>query len=237
MINSEAFFTVPYGMFMVCSGTKDHGNGFISNVVFQVTSNPPQFGVCCNKDNYTADVIKEVKSFTISTLSEDTPVDIIRKFGYQSGKNMKNKMEGCSLKYGNCNVPIFLDHVVSYFECKLVKTIEVGTHYIFIGEVMEADMINDFPGVMTYEYYRKVMKGKSSKNAPTYIDKSINNNLKLKVMANFKKYECDVCGYVYDPEIGDEDAGIKPGTPFEDLPDDWVCPLCGVGKDNFTAID
>lgn len=56
-------------------------------------------------------------------------------------------------------------------------------------------------------------------------------------MATFKKYECDVCGYVYDPEVGDEDSGIKPGTAFEDIPDDWTCPLCGVGKEDFTPID
>ena len=52
-----------------------------------------------------------------------------------------------------------------------------------------------------------------------------------------KSYVCLVCGYVYDPAVGDEDSGIKPGTSFEDLPDDWVCPLCGVGKDQFTVID
>jgi rubredoxin len=50
-----------------------------------------------------------------------------------------------------------------------------------------------------------------------------------------KKYEC-VCGYVYDPELGDSTQGIAPGTPFEDLPDDWVCPDCGLGKDAFTEI-
>lgn len=49
------------------------------------------------------------------------------------------------------------------------------------------------------------------------------------------KYVCDVCGYVYDPEIGDPDNGIKAGTSFEDLPDTWVCPLCGVDKTNFSA--
>lgn len=49
------------------------------------------------------------------------------------------------------------------------------------------------------------------------------------------KYVCDVCGYVYDPEVGDPDNGIAPGTAFEDLPDDWTCPLCGVGKDQFSA--
>ena len=49
-----------------------------------------------------------------------------------------------------------------------------------------------------------------------------------------KKYVCDVCGYVYDPAAGDPDSGIAPGTAFEDLPADWVCPLCGVGKDQFS---
>ena len=48
-----------------------------------------------------------------------------------------------------------------------------------------------------------------------------------------KKYVCDVCGYIYDPEVGDPDSGIESGVAFEDLPDDWVCPDCGVGKDQF----
>ena len=56
------------------------------------------------------------------------------------------------------------------------------------------------------------------------------NNLKKK---NMKKYICTVCDYIYDPEMGDPDSGIEPGTAFEDIPDDWVCPLCGGGKDDF----
>ena len=51
-----------------------------------------------------------------------------------------------------------------------------------------------------------------------------------------KKYKCDPCGYVYDPAVGDPDNGIAPGTPFEDLPDDWCCPICGVGKDMFNPV-
>jgi rubredoxin len=51
------------------------------------------------------------------------------------------------------------------------------------------------------------------------------------------KYVCSVCGYVYDPEVGDPDNGIAPGTAFEDLPDDWECPVCGVGKDMFEKVD
>lgn len=51
-----------------------------------------------------------------------------------------------------------------------------------------------------------------------------------------KKYKCVICGYVYDPTAGDPDNGIAPGTAFEDLPADWVCPLCGVGKEDFEEV-
>lgn len=51
------------------------------------------------------------------------------------------------------------------------------------------------------------------------------------------KYICTVCDWVYDPEIGDPEHGIAPSTKFEDIPDDWVCPLCGVGKEDFEKID
>lgn len=59
---------------------------------------------------------------------------------------------------------------------------------------------------------------------------------KERVCCRMDKYECMACGYVYDPAKGDEDGGIPAGTPFEDLPEDWVCPVCGVGKDSFEKI-
>jgi len=52
-----------------------------------------------------------------------------------------------------------------------------------------------------------------------------------------KKWRCIVCSYIYDPAVGDPDNGVPPGTPFESIPDDWVCPLCGAGKDEFEAVD
>lgn len=52
-----------------------------------------------------------------------------------------------------------------------------------------------------------------------------------------QKYVCDICGYIYDPELGDPDNNIAPGTSFEDLPEDWVCPLCGVGKEMFKKVE
>ncbi len=59
----------------------------------------------------------------------------------------------------------------------------------------------------------------------------------IKTIMNMDKYVCDVCGYIYDPAVGDPDNGIEPGTAFEDLPEDWLCPLCGVGKDEFSKVD
>lgn len=59
------------------------------------------------------------------------------------------------------------------------------------------------------------------------------NKIGLEGGKTMKKYVCTICGYVYDPEAGDPDAEIPPGTPFEDIPDHWVCPVCGVGKDQF----
>jgi rubredoxin len=51
------------------------------------------------------------------------------------------------------------------------------------------------------------------------------------------KWKCVICGYIYDPDTGDEAAGIAPGTPFESLPDDWVCPICGAPKDAFEKVE
>lgn len=52
-----------------------------------------------------------------------------------------------------------------------------------------------------------------------------------------KKYVCDICDWIYDPAVGDPDNGVEPGTAFDDLPDEWVCPTCGVGKDDFSEAD
>ena len=62
-------------------------------------------------------------------------------------------------------------------------------------------------------------------------------NKKKKKGNIMKKYVCDVCGWIYDPEVGDPEGGIAPGTAFEDIPEDWVCPLCGVGKDDFSPVE
>ena len=80
MIDFEALFKISYGLYIVCSGDKEKGNGFISNSVFQVTAEPAQFAACCNKNNFTAEFIKKHEAFSISVLQQDEPYDIIGRF-------------------------------------------------------------------------------------------------------------------------------------------------------------
>lgn len=232
MINFEAFFKVSYGMYIVCSGDAKQGNGFVSNSVFQVTAEPAQFAVCCNKENYSAEFIKNSNAFSISVLDQNTPTKFIGTFGYKSGRNT-NKLEGLSVKHGITGVPILMEEAIAVFECKLTQTIDVGTHLLFIGEVVFAESIsNNTP--LTYAYYRETKKGIAPKNAPTFIDKSKLSQKPVKPAQ--KKYKCVICGHIYDPEVGDPENNIPAGTAFEDLPSDWNCPVCGASKDDFTEI-
>ena len=171
MINFESLFKISYGIYIVSSGDSSHGSGYISNTFFQVTAEPPCFAASCNKDNYTAELIKKTGFFSVSVLHQNTAADIIGKFGYRSGRDF-NKMEGCSLRYGESGVPIVMDDCIAYMECRVIQSFDVGTHLIFIGELIQADIIDDSKEVLTYQHYRQVKKGFAPKNAPTYVDKS-----------------------------------------------------------------
>jgi flavin reductase (DIM6/NTAB) family NADH-FMN oxidoreductase RutF len=209
MINFDALYKVTYGLFIVSSGDKQQGNGFISNTVFQVTAEPPSFAVCCNKLNYTASVIQKSGCFAVSILHRDTSTELFGRFGYKSGKDF-NKLEGMQIKYGVTDVPIILNDTIAFLECKVTQTIDVGTHMLYIGELLNSEVLDETKEPLTYLYYRQVKKGAAPRNAPTYIDKS-----KLsapKTTSTQKKFKCPACGYIYDE--------ANELIPFSDLPDD-----------------
>jgi flavin reductase (DIM6/NTAB) family NADH-FMN oxidoreductase RutF/rubredoxin len=225
MIDFEALFKISYGLYIVSSGNKEKSSGFISNSVFQVTSEPPKFASCCNKNNFTAELIKNTGAFSVSILHKETSPDIFGRFGYKSGRDT-DKMAGLNVKYGQTGVPIVLNDCIAFLECNVIDTIDVGTHLIFIGELKQSELINDSKEPITYLYYRQVKKGVAPKNAPTYIDKSKLTGKTEKPAA--KKFKCPACGYIYDNAI----EAVK----FEDLPDNWICPVCGSEKDDFFEI-
>ncbi len=231
-MNIEAFFNITYGLYIISSGDEKRNNGFIANTVFQVTAEPAQIAIACNKDNLTAQFIQNSKLFSISILKKETKPEILGLFGYQSGKDV-DKFEKIEFIKGESGVPIVTEDTIAWFECELVQSFDVGTHLIFIGLILNNDLIIPDAKPLTYSYYRNVKKGKAPKNAPTYIKKEIK---KEEITMEKTKYECVVCSHIYDPEVGDPDGGIEPGTAFEDIPDNWVCPVCGAGKEDFQVI-
>lgn len=223
-MNPNALYKLGYGVYIIGSKDGNKLNGQIANTVFQVTSEPITVAVSINKNNLTHEFITKSKVFTVSVLCQDTPLSFIGRFGFKSGRDI-NKLEGINYRIGETGAPVIIENAVSYLEAKVVKDMDVGTHTIFIGEVMAGDVISE-KTCMTYEYYHQVKRGTTPKTAPSYVEEK-------KVAVEMAKYKCLVCGYIYDPDKGDPDGGIKPGTPFEKLPDTWICPVCGAGKGEF----
>ncbi len=229
-MNTKALHKIGYGMYIITSRKGDKYNGQIANTVFQITSEPPTIAVSINKSNLTHQFIKESGVFVASVLCQDTPLAFIGHFGFKSGRDM-DKLKGINYRIGETEVPIVTDNVVAYIEAKVTKDIDVGTHTIFIGEVLDADIIKE-DVCMTYDYYHQVKRGTTPKTAPSYVEKE-----EKEAAPKMEKYECTVCGYVYDPELGDPDGDIPPGTPFAELPDDWECPVCGAAKSEFVKVE
>lgn len=236
----EAFFKLSYGLYVVGAKSKNKINGYIANTVFQVTAEPAQLAISCSKDNYSTKLIEESGVFTVSVLAKDASQEIISTMGYKSG-NEVDKFKNFQYIEGKTGAPILTEGCLSWFECRVTQKIDVGSHILFIGEVLDSKVLNASKEPITYAYYREVKNGVAPKNAPTYVDKSkLAAPVKEKTTTAdplLQKWECTVCGHIYDPIEGDPDGGIAPGTPFEDIPDDWVCPVCGVSKEDFVKMD
>ena len=225
-MNRAALHKISYGLCPVTSGQDGKFNGQIANSMFQATSDPATVAISINKQNYTNELIKLSRKFVISILSEATPMTFIGLFGFKSGRDV-NKLQNVKVKTGATKVPIILENTVSYIEVELEKELDCGTHTIFVGNIVDCDVVNDAEP-LTYAYYQKVKGGKSPKTAPTYVKDE--SSAASHASAS---YVCSVCGYVYDEVKGDPDNGIAPGTKFEDLPQTWTCPICGADKSKF----
>ncbi len=211
-MNTNAFRSLSYGVYIVSTLDGERPTGCVANSAMQITSSPATIAVSMNHDNYTNSCIQKSGMFAVSILSETSDPGLIGTFGFQSGKDV-NKFEGVEAieKEG---ISIVAD-ACAYVVCKVIDKMETSTHTVFLGEVVDADVLKA-GDAMTYAYYHKVVKGKSPKNAPTYLPDDVEEK------EDSAKWTCGVCGYVYEGT-----------TPFEELPDDFKCPLCGQPKSVF----
>lgn len=220
MIDETAFFNMSYGLYIIGAKDGDRAAGCVVNTLQQVTATPLQMSVALNKENETTKVILASGRFTGSCLSEDAPMELIGKFGFHCSAET-DKFASCKTEYDAAGVPFVAGHTVSRFSVRVVQTLDLGTHILFVGEVEEAAKVcSGTP--MTYAYYHAVKGGKTPPRASSYIPEDI--SAKLVGDSSKPKYawRCTVCGYI---EYADE------------LPDDFVCPVCGVGKDMFERIE
>ncbi len=227
-MDTKALHLITYGLYVVSSYKGDKINGQIANTAIQICSEPPVIAAVINRGNLTHEYITASKAFTVSILAQDTPLKFIGGFGFKSGREV-DKFEGVNYRKGLTGAPVVLDNTLAFLEARVISSTDVHTHTIFAGELVDAGILKEGEP-LTYAYYQQVKRGTTPKSAPSYVTEKKEEKPKM------DKYQCSVCGYIYDPEKGDPDGGVKPGTRFEDIPDDWTCPVCGASKDQFNKI-
>jgi flavin reductase (DIM6/NTAB) family NADH-FMN oxidoreductase RutF/rubredoxin len=244
----KAFHKLSYGLYLIATESCGKKFGYIGNTAFQVTSSPAQVAISSHKKNFTTDKIIQSGVFSISVLSKEVDTSLIGEFGFMSGADI-DKFRNVKTITSVTGAPIVVDSSVAWFDCRVISTVDVGSHILIIGEVLESDVISG-EEPLTYDYYREKYKMLAPKNAPTFVEKEkIENEVIPETISKPEKteevkdsvkdsesatYTCNICGFQYDPEEGDPALGIPPGTPFEDLPEDYKCPICNAGKDYFS---
>lgn len=235
MIDNAAFRSISYGLFIIGARSDDGCAGCVVNTFQQVTSTPLQVSVTLNKENCTTQAIQQSGRFCASVLSEAAPMELIGCFGFHNSKEL-DKFDGVEHGEDEAGVPYVTECCTAWFSVRVVQTLDVGTHIMFVGEVEAAEPVTqDAP--MTYAYYHQVKGGKTPPRASSFLPteeqagaaapSAVSNT--PAAASEFSggggrgayAWQCQVCGHI---EYVDE------------LPEDYVCPVCGVGREMFVRI-
>lgn len=223
-MDRKAFFTMTCGLYVVSAETEGRRAGCVVNTAVQVTSAPPQISVAVNKENATADVIVHAGAFAVTVIDTTVEMSFIGDFGFHSSATY-DKFAGHQVRRTALGAPFTPEHAAAVFSCRLANTIDVGTHWLFIGEVVDAERLGSSEPI-TYDYYHKVLKGKTPPKASSYMATEAREATAMEATQEKKTYKfvCTVCGYE-----------VEVDTP--ELPEDFVCPVCGVGPDQFELVE
>lgn len=200
-MDTKALFKIGYGLYVLTANEGEKDNGCIINTVNQVTSEPCQLAIAVNKRNYTTGMIQRTRKLNISILSEGVNFDLFKHFGFQSGREV-NKFEGFYDTKRTPNGILYItQNTNAYMSLYVQKEIDLGTHILFIAQMVDCEVLLDIPTV-TYDFYQKFIKPKPQETAKS-------------------GWRCTVCGYIYEGE---------------NLPADFICPVCKHGATDFEKI-
>ena len=180
MIEKEAMYKIPYGLFMVSVPDGEKQNGCIVNTVAMITDTPKRITVYLNKANYTEELVKKSGVFNVSILTEKTPFDVFKQFGFQSGRDV-DKFAGGAYPTTENGLYYLPDYANAVLSAKVIDSHEYGTHTLFVAEVTEAKVLSTDASV-TYGYYLENIKPKVQKSTT-------------------EKWVCKICGYTHEGEL------------------------------------
>ncbi len=205
-MNPLAIYKLSYGLFILTAQEDGKDNGCVINTAIQAALKPNTVSICVNKANYTHDMIKRTGVFTVSVISRDAAFDLFKHFGFQSGKDVDKFADFPARERGSNGLLYVTEGTNAYISVKVEKTEDLGSHTMFIGEVTDMEVLSDTPSV-TYEYYFENIKPKPAA-AGDKVEKKTT-------------WRCKICGYEY---VGEE------------LPKDYICPLCKHPASDFERI-
>lgn len=245
MIDRSAFRAVSYGLYIVTARDGEQKCGCVINTFQQVTSEPPRVSIALNKENATTQTILNSGRYNVTVLGEQATMDLIGVFGFRSSLEV-DKFASVAWEEDPFGVPRVTEGAVAQFSLRVVETLDVGTHIMFIGEVEQAYPVEgDAP--MTYAYYHEVKRGKTPAKASSYVPKD-----EVAAPADAAEAAAGADGVADAP--ADEPADAAPAEPapkkyawqcticghieyVDELPEDYECPLCGMGADVFEHIE
>ena len=224
MFDKQAFHSLSYGMYVIGTRFGDKDYGCVANTFAQVTSSPLQVSVALNKENATTAAVRQAGRFTASCLSEQADMQLIGTFGFHTSTELDKFAQHASAR-DEAGMPYVAEQCCAWFSAKVVSELDLGTHVLFVGEVQECAKIADAGSPMTYAFYHQVKGGKTPPKASSYLGDELpaaapaeSNGVEQPKIA----WRCTICGHM---EYVDE------------LPDDFVCPVCGVGTEFFERVE
>lgn len=209
-MNSKAFFKLSYGVYIISTSADGKDGGCVINTLTQVTSSPARLSIALNKENYTLKLIETSGTFSAVILSEDVEMDLIKRFGFQSGKDV-NKFDSIPQGRDSKYNPYPTQGVCARFTCHVVSSMDVGTHVIIVGDVVEAEVLDTAAPALTYSNYHLKKNGTTPPKAPSYQDDT----------DTVTGWRCSVCGYILESDT---------------LPSDFICPVCGKDASYFVKL-
>lgn len=187
MIDKKATYALTYGLFLLTVKDGEKDNGCIVNTVSMLTDNPTRIVVFVNNANYTAELLKKTGVFNVSVLTENTPFDLFKQFGFQSGRDM-DKFAGTNYPTSENGLKYLDKYANAVLSAKVVNRYEYGTHTLFVAEVTRAVSLSDEKSV-TYAYYQSNIKPKANAKPAE---------------GGKEKWVCKVCGYTHEGELPDD---------------------------------